>query len=154
MQFRWIIPTRFEISDDLAVPDLVIDESRPRSPSPPPLDVLTPPPLALEPFEHDSEDAPPPLSLISDLDETVASTVIHQEQIINCESDSDSGVEEVVGLNSVDENLDNVSANSKCKQVLNKKDLEEIKRYNLKIRASIYKEVRRFGRSEFFTYLM
>lgn len=129
---------------------MVIDESRPRSPSPPPLDVLTPPPPALEPFEHYNEDAPPPLSLISDLDETAVSAVNHAEQIINCESDSDSGVEETVGLNNVDENLDNVSANNKCKQVLNKTDLEEIKRYNLKIRASIYKEVRRFGRSKFF----
>lgn len=88
--------------------------------------------------------------MISDLDETVANVVTHPEQIINCESDSDTGVEEILGLNSVDENLDNVSANNKCKQVLNKQDLEEIKRYNLKIRASIYKEVRRFGRSKFF----
>lgn len=87
--------------------------------------------------------------MISDLDETAVNAVNPAEQIINCESDSDSGVEEAVGLNNVDENLDNVSANNKCKQVLNKTDLEEIKRYNLKIRASIYKEVRRFGRSKF-----
>ncbi len=129
--------------DEFAVPPLKIDgESRPRSPSPPPLDVLTPPPT-LEPFEQYTEDAPPPLSLITDLDDTVPN---HQE-LLNNDSDADSGVDDFVGMNNVDENVDNFSS-IKCKQVLSKTDVEEIERYNLSIRASIYKEVRRFGKSK------
>lgn len=138
-----------DIIDEITIPTLKIEEeSRPRSPSPPPLDVLTPPP-ALEPFEHYNEDAPPPLSLISDLDETAIGTLTnHQNLPVNADSDVDSGVEDYNGLNSTDENFNNPIVNSKYKQVLSKKDIEEIKRYNLSIRASIYKEIRRFGKSK------
>ncbi|XKL62741.1 hypothetical protein PGB90_002574 [Kerria lacca] len=142
--------------DEITIPTLKIEEeSRPRSPSPPPLDVLTPPP-ALEPFEHYNEDAPPPLSLISDLDETAIGTLTnHQNLPVNADSDVDSGVEDYNGLNSTDENFNNPIVNSKYKQVLSKKDIEEIKRYNLSIRASIYKEIRRFGKNytKLFEYL-
>lgn len=142
------------VADEINVPVLKLEEEiRPRSPSPPPLDVLTPPPL--EPFEHYSEDAPPPLSLIADFDENATAIVNHQEHSApSSESDADSGVDECIP-NNIDDSVANGSA--KCKQqVLSKKDLEEIKRYNLSIRASIYKEVRRFGKSkcDFHAYLI
>lgn len=132
--------------DEINVPVFKLEEEiRPRSPSPPPLDVLTPPPL--EPFETYNEDAPPPLSLMSDFEESSANLVSHQDQsaLIN-DSDADSGVDEYMSANNVDDGVANGS--NKCKQVLSKKELEEIKRYNLCIRASIYREVRRFGKSK------
>lgn len=138
---------RLSVPDEINVPVLKLEEEpRPRSPSPPPLDVLTPP--SLEPFEHYNEDAPPPLSLISDFDESATSTVNHHDHTsLSNESDADSGVDEYIGANNIDDSVANPS--NKCKQqVLSKKDLEEIKRYNLSIRASIYKEVRRFGKSK------
>lgn len=150
-------------SDEIGVPTIRIEEElRARSPSPPPLDVLTPPP-ALEPFEHYNEDVPPPLSLMADIEETATILVDHDDLpvLINNELDSDNGVEEYLGTNNVDADPNNdgmtasaivttgSTATNKCKQVLTKKDIEEIRRYNLDIRASIYKEVRRFGKSEY-----
>lgn len=86
---------------------------------------------------------------MAEIDESQTVTVVnHQEQNFSNESDADSGIDEYLGTNNFDENLDNSSI-PKSKQILSKKDLEEIKRYNLSIRTSIYKEVRRPGKSKY-----